>query len=65
MEAYISSFSKLGIVIIPFIFFLLYFSVIGLHFFMGLTTMRCRITPEPEDGKWEASEEVPYLCGIY
>lgn len=27
--------------------------------------MRCRITPEPEDGIWEASEEVPYLCGIY
>ncbi|CAD8058415.1 unnamed protein product [Paramecium primaurelia] len=65
LEAYISSFSKLGIVIVPFIFFLLYFSVIGLHFFMGLTTMRCRLTPEPEDGIWEASEEVPYLCGIY
>ncbi|CAD8074658.1 unnamed protein product [Paramecium sonneborni] len=67
LDAYISSFSKLGIVIVPFIFFLLFFSVIGLHFFMGLTTMRCRITPEPdyENGEWEASEEAPHLCGIF
>lgn len=49
----------------PFIFFLLFFSVIGLHFLKGLTTTRCRLTPEPENGEWEASEEFPYLCGIY
>jgi hypothetical protein len=27
--------------------------------------MRCRVTSEPVHGEWEASEEVPHLCGLY
>lgn len=32
---------------------------------MGITEYRCRLTPEPVDGKWEADEEIKYLCGIW
>ena len=44
---------------------MLYFSVVGLHLFMGLTEKRCRLTPEPVDGVWEASTEVLRLCGLW
>lgn len=65
MDAYIGSFVRLGTIIVPLVFVMLYFSVVGLHLFMGLTEKRCRLTPEPVDGVWEASSEVLRLCGIW
>lgn len=50
---------------IPLLFVVIYYSIIGLHLFMGITEYRCRLTPEPVDGKWEADEEIKYLCGIW
>lgn len=32
---------------------------------MGVTEYRCRETPEPEDGKWVAVEDIKHLCGIW
>lgn len=45
---------------------MLYYSIIGLHLFNGITEYRCRETPEPEeDGTWLASEEEKHLCGVW
>lgn len=44
---------------------MIYFAIIGLHLFIGLTERRCRITPEPVDGVWLADDEVLKLCGIW
>ena len=43
---------------------MIYFAVVGLHLFRGLTETRCRLTPEPEDGVWEAYDGWKELCGI-
>lgn len=32
---------------------------------MGITEYRCRETPEPENGKWTAVEDIKHLCGIW
>jgi hypothetical protein len=32
---------------------------------MGLTEYRCRKTPEPVNGVWEADPDILYLCGIW
>lgn len=44
---------------------MIYFAIIGLHLFLGLTERRCRITPEPVDGVWLADDGVLKLCGIW
>lgn len=58
MDAFIGSFSRLGPILIPLIFVTLYYSIIGLHLFMGITENRCRETPEPENGIWIADPEL-------
>ncbi|CAD8070112.1 unnamed protein product [Paramecium sonneborni] len=63
--AYVSSFLKLKQVLIPIFLVMIYFAIIGLHLFIGLTEKRCRITPEPIDGVWLADDEVLKLCGIW
>ncbi|CAD8153287.1 unnamed protein product [Paramecium pentaurelia] len=63
--AYVSSFLKLKQVLIPIFLVMIYFAIIGLHLFIGLTERRCRITPEPVDGVWLADDEVLKLCGIW
>ena len=49
MEAYVGSFAKLGSIMVPLMFVMFYFSIIGLHLFSGLTEYRCRITHQPID----------------
>lgn len=44
---------------------MIYFSIIGLHLFRELTEKRCRLTPEPIDGIWEADPNIQKLCGIW
>jgi hypothetical protein len=65
MMAFIGSFMHLGQILIPILFFMLFYAVVGLHLFSGLTEMRCREGHEPEGGEWVASEEYPNLCGIW
>ncbi|CAD8095701.1 unnamed protein product [Paramecium sonneborni] len=65
LGAFIGSFQRLGPILIPLLFVVLYYSIIGLHLFMGITEYRCRETPEPEEGKWIAVEDIKYLCGIW
>jgi len=43
-----SSFPKLGAIIIPLLFVMMYYSIVGIHLFTGLTEYRCRMTPEPD-----------------
>jgi hypothetical protein len=65
MDAFVGSFPRLGPILIPLLFVMLYYSIVGLHLFMGLTEYRCRLTPEPEDDVWEADGEFKHLCGIW
>ncbi|CAK89639.1 unnamed protein product (macronuclear) [Paramecium tetraurelia] len=65
LDAFIGSFQRLGPILVPLLFVVLYYSIIGLHLFMGVTEYRCRETPEPEDGKWIAVEDIKHLCGIW
>lgn len=65
MEAYVGSFAKLGSILVPLIFVVFYFCIIGLHLFQGLTEFRCRLTPEPVDGNWIADLSIKNLCGIW
>jgi hypothetical protein len=37
---------------------MIYFSIIGLHLFNGLTEKRCRLTPKPVDDIWEADYNI-------
>ena len=43
---------------------MIYFAVVGLHLFRGVTESRCRLTPEPEDGVWEVDDTWEQLCGL-
>lgn len=67
MVAFMSSFPKLGAIIIPLLFVMIYYSIVGIHLFMGLTEFRCRMTPEPnfETQTWEADPTIKNLCGIW
>lgn len=64
MDAFVGSFSRLGPILVPLIFVVIYYSIIGLHLFMGVTETRCRETSEPMDGVWIANESYKNLCGI-
>ena len=44
---------------------MIFYCIVGIHLFSGLTESRCRKTPEPVDGKWEADLDVKFLCGIW
>jgi hypothetical protein len=65
MDAFVKSFMRLGPILIPLIFVMLYYSIVGLHLFSGVTENRCRESHEPEDGKWPAVLEIKFLCGIW
>ena len=65
MNAFVGSFPRLGPILIPLLFVILYYSIIGLHLFMGLTEYRCRMTSEPIDNVWVADPEIKTLCGIW
>jgi hypothetical protein len=42
MDAFIGSLPKLRQILIPVLFVILYYSIIGLHLFSGVTENRCR-----------------------
>ena len=65
MDAFIGSFPKLGPILIPLLFVVLFYSIVGLHLFMGITEYRCRTTPEPTNGEWELEPNIYFLCGIW
>lgn len=65
MDAFVGSFPRLQAILIPLLFVMLFYCIIGIHLFQGLTEMRCRMTPEPIDNKWEADTEIRNLCGIW
>jgi hypothetical protein len=65
MDAFVGSFSRLGPILIPLLFVVLYYSIIGLHLFMGLTEYRCRESPHPEGKEWVAAEGIYNLCGAW
>ena len=44
---------------------MIYFSIIGLHLFIGLTERRCRLTKYPIDNIWIADPNIQKLCGIW
>ncbi|CAD8180886.1 unnamed protein product [Paramecium pentaurelia] len=64
-DAFIGSFSRLGPILIPLLFVVLYYSIIGLHLFMGITEYRCRETPTPINEEWKAVDDIKFLCGIW
>lgn len=64
--AFIGSFRHLGKIFVPILFFLLYYAVVGLHLFQGVTEYRCRETEHPEHGEeWVAVEGINNLCGVW
>ena len=65
MDAFIGSFPRLGPILIPLLFVLIFYTIVGLHLFMGLTEYRCRETPEPEEHEWPIIEEIKNLCGVW
>lgn len=65
MDAFVGSFPRLGPILIPLIFVVIYYCVIGLHLFQGLTEMRCRYTPQPVENQWPADLSIKFLCGIW
>ena len=65
MDAFIGSFPRLGPILIPLLFVLIFYTIVGLHLFIGLTEYRCRETPEPEEHKWPIIEEIKNLCGVW
>jgi hypothetical protein len=40
MNAFVGSFTRLGPILVPLLFVMLYYSIIGLHLFQGLTEKR-------------------------
>lgn len=66
MNAFVGSFPKLGAIIIPLLFVMFFYAIVGLHVFQGITEYRCRETPVPDFKKneWVAAE-IENLCGIW
>ncbi|CAD8064649.1 unnamed protein product [Paramecium sonneborni] len=64
-NAYVGSFLRVKSVLIPIFLVMIYFSIIGLHLFIGLTERRCRITEYPVDNVWIADPNIQKLCGIW
>lgn len=50
-------------VIVPILYILLTYTLVGHNLFKGATEYRCRKTPEPVDGKWVAVDNITNLCG--
>lgn len=47
-----------------FAFLLLFFSILGLHLFKGITENRCRYSESPPlVGEWTVNSNFKYLCG--
>lgn len=45
-------------------FLLIFFGILGLHLFKGMTENHCRITPNPINSTyWPAIEDFESLCG--
>lgn len=65
MDAFVESFPRLQTILIPLIFVMIFYSIIGIHLFSGLTEKRCRLTPEPVAGEWEVDTNIKNLCGIW
>lgn len=65
MDAFVGSLTKLGSIMIPLIFVMLFYCIVGLHLFSGVTENRCRYTPEPVDNKWDADLSIQFLCGAW
>jgi hypothetical protein len=65
MEGLVSTIPHLGPILIPIIFVIFYYAIVGLHLFMGVTEIRCFKTPEPEHGVWELEEEIKNGCGSW
>lgn len=65
MDAFLGSFTRLGPILIPLLFVMIFYTVVGLHLFMGMTEYRCRTTPLPVDGEWELAPGINFLCGIW
>ncbi|CAD8076090.1 unnamed protein product [Paramecium sonneborni] len=64
-NAYVGSFLRVKSVLIPIFLVMIYFSIIGLHLFIGLTERRCRITQQPVNNTWIADPNIQKLCGIW
>ncbi|CAD8060541.1 unnamed protein product [Paramecium primaurelia] len=64
-NAYVGSFLRVKQVLIPIFLVMIYFSIIGLHLFIGLTERRCRLTKYPIDNIWIADPNIQKLCGIW
>ncbi|CAD8145327.1 unnamed protein product [Paramecium pentaurelia] len=64
-NAYVGSFLRVKPVLIPIFLVMIYFSIIGLHLFIGLTERRCRLTQYPIDDIWIADPNIQKLCGIW
>jgi len=45
------------------LFLLIFFGILGLHLFMGVTENRCRSSPFPFGEYWPALENYTNLCG--
>ncbi|KRX07618.1 hypothetical protein PPERSA_11167 [Pseudocohnilembus persalinus] len=64
IQSIIESLPDLGNVVIFLSFIVILFGILGLQLFAGVFENRCRFTPEPVDGKWEADASLLYLCDL-
>ena len=44
-------------------FLLILYGTLGIQLFDGILENRCRVTPEPVDGRWLVYENITHLCG--
>ena len=65
MDAFVGSGLRLGSILVPLLFVMLFYTIVGTHLFSGVTENRCRLTPEPVNGEWEAELEIRNLCGVW
>ena len=65
LEGLVGSISMLGPILVPIFFVMLYYSIVGVHMFKGVTEIRCFKTPFPEEGVWELDDEIKNQCGIW
>lgn len=62
MTSWLQAFRKMANVFAVLIFFILVFAATGIGEFGANRYYRCRMTPEPVDGVWEADESILFLC---
>lgn len=58
----IASLPALANVVVFLMFVFILFGILGVQQYVGAFYNRCRMTPQPVDGKWEIDPEITRIC---